>query len=62
MYLRKMETGENCPMWNHRSSAPLGPLHKKKKRKKMKMEMRAIAVSIDIICILQFYDDYFSLI
>ena len=23
------ETGENCPMWNHRSSAPPGPLPKK---------------------------------
>ena len=23
---QKMETGENCPMWNHRSSAPPGPL------------------------------------
>ena len=26
---RKTETGENCPMWNHRSSAPPGPLPKK---------------------------------
>ena len=24
-----METGENCPVWNHRSSAPPGPLPKK---------------------------------
>ena len=22
----RTETGENCPMWNHRSSAPPGPL------------------------------------
>ena len=35
---------------------------KKKKRKKMEMEMRAIAVSIDIIYILQFYDDYSSVL
>ena len=27
---RKTETGENCPMWNHRSSAPPGPLPKKR--------------------------------
>ena len=27
--VRKTETGENCPMWNHRSLAPLGPLPKK---------------------------------
>ena len=27
--VRKTETGENCPMWNHRSSAPPGPLPKK---------------------------------
>ena len=26
---RRPETGENCPMWNHRSSAPSGPLPKK---------------------------------
>ena len=26
--VRKTETGENCPMWNHRSSAPPGPLPK----------------------------------
>ena len=25
----RTETGENCPMWNHRSSAPPGPLPKK---------------------------------
>ena len=25
---RRTETGENCPMWNHRSSAPPGPLPK----------------------------------
>ena len=24
----RTETGENCPMWNHRSSAPPGPLPK----------------------------------
>ena len=35
LYLRlgggggRTETGENCPMWNHRSSAPTGPLPKK---------------------------------
>ena len=27
--VRKTETGENFPMWNHRSSAPPGPLPKK---------------------------------
>ena len=27
---RRTETGENCPMWNHRSSAPPGPLPKRK--------------------------------
>ena len=26
---QKTETGENRPVWNHRSSAPLGPLPKK---------------------------------
>ena len=33
---RHTETGENCSMWNHRSSAPPGPLPKKcgKERKK----------------------------
>ena len=30
-YVRKTETGKNCPMWNHRSSAPPGPLPKKRK-------------------------------
>ena len=25
---RKTETGENCPLRNHRSLAPPGPLHK----------------------------------
>ena len=25
----RTETGENCPMWNHRSSAPPRPLPKK---------------------------------
>ena len=29
---RKPETGENCPMWNHRSSAPPGPLPKIEER------------------------------
>ena len=27
----RTETGENCPMWNHRSSAPPGPLPPPKK-------------------------------
>ena len=26
---QKTETGENCPMWNHRSSVPPGPLPKR---------------------------------
>ena len=26
---RKLETGENRPVWNHRSSAPPGPLPKR---------------------------------
>ena len=25
---------QNCPMWNHRSSAPLGPLPKKRQRQR----------------------------
>ena len=29
---RKMETGEICPVWNHRSSAPPGPLPKRKRQ------------------------------
>ena len=36
-------------------------MKEKKKRKEMEMEIREIAVSIDIICILQFNDDFSSL-
>ena len=43
---------------------PLGLLpkkhEKKQKKEKIETEMVVIAVSIDIICILQFYDDYSS--
>ena len=36
----RTETGENCPMWNHRSSAPPGPLPKKENRKEKKEKKR----------------------
>ena len=41
-----METGENRPAWNHRSSAPLGPLPKRNDLKGPKLSIRFWRISV----------------